>query len=179
MSLLATRTRRAPFFEPDLLSKFSTARVGVPPHANETFLIRDRKTGLVIALKDGKLGLYPEEKDHGDGFGLGSKPHQHGRGSHWQCVVNEELWLGFKSSMSGQFIGHGGVENDWRFIAKKDHHEWWECFCAKESLDGGNVLLVKYDHGFRAMKAGGREGRELVVAGKKEDGTVWDFIKVE
>jgi hypothetical protein len=133
----------------------------------------------VIALKDGKLGLYPEEKDHGDGFGLGSKPHQHGRGSHWQCVVNEELWLGFKSSMSGQFIGHGGVENDWRFIAKKDHHEWWECFCAKESLDGGNVLLVKYDHGFRAMKAGGREGRELVVASKKEDGTVWDFIKVE
>ncbi|KAJ0419633.1 hypothetical protein BJY00DRAFT_313782 [Aspergillus carlsbadensis] len=164
--------------ETDFLRSSSPILFGSAPHAGATFLIRDRKTGLVIALKNGDLGLHPDEKDHGDVYGMRPRTQQHGRGSHWECVENDELWLGFKSSVSGQFIGHNGDKGNWRFIAEKKHHKWWECFCVREDLGGGHVLLVKHDHGFRAMRAGGEGGRELVVAGKGEGGTAWEFIVI-
>ncbi|KAL2811969.1 hypothetical protein BJX63DRAFT_264137 [Aspergillus granulosus] len=148
--------------------------IAVPPHKDATFVIRDRETGLVIALDDGELGLHPDEKDSGNGSYI------HGRGNHWKCIENDDLWLGFRNSVSREYIGHNGdIKGHWRFIAEKKHHKLWEYFCAREQHPkGGHVLLVKHDHGFRAMKAGGKDGRELVVAGKGEKGATWDFIKV-
>jgi hypothetical protein len=179
-SSLATGT----CIEPDLPSyAASTTRApaAVPPHANATFVIRDRQTGLVIALKDGELGLHPDEKSPSDGvYSQYEYQYQHGRGSHWHCVQNDELWLGFRSSVSKQYIGHNNdkKDNNWRFVAKADRHRGWEYFCAREHPGGGHVLLVKHYDGFRSMNVGGVEGRELVVADKGEGGTAWDFIKV-
>ncbi|KAL5333089.1 hypothetical protein BJX70DRAFT_79238 [Aspergillus crustosus] len=150
------------------------ATVGVCPQKNKTFIIRDPKTDLVVALKDGVLGLHPDEKERTN-TGI---PH-HGRGSHWHCVENDDLWLGFRSAVSGCYIGHNNEKNNnWRFIAEVKRHAGWEYFCAREHPEGGHVLLVKHNSGFRAMKAGGRNKRELVVCDRGESGTAWDFIQV-
>ncbi|CEL02073.1 hypothetical protein ASPCAL01648 [Aspergillus calidoustus] len=196
-SATATRTSShetvPPHPEPDLLPTYASISRGpsaaVPPHKDATFLIRDRATGLVIALEDGELGLHPDEKSPTSSNTGGTDTdtdtgrqsgYQHSRGSHWRCIENDELWLGFRNSVSREYIGHNGdVKGHWRFIAEKKHHESWEWFCAREQHpDGGHVLLVKHKSGFRAMRAGGEGGRELVVAGKGEAGTAWDFIKV-
>jgi hypothetical protein len=70
-------------------ARAARAAVAFCPQENTTFIIRDPRTGLVIALKDGILGLHPDEKERKDS----GTPH-HGRGSHWHCVENEDYGLG-------------------------------------------------------------------------------------
>lgn len=57
-------------------------------------MIRDVRTKLVIALKDGKLGLYPQDKKKNRSGKGGCS--NHGRGSHWHCIENKGMWLGFQ-----------------------------------------------------------------------------------
>ncbi|KAL4962483.1 uncharacterized protein BDV14DRAFT_106489 [Aspergillus stella-maris] len=151
------------------------ALISVPPTAGETFIIRDPQTGLIITLKDGHLCLLPAGQQDGETFGSSSG---HPRGHWWRCVRNSGLWLGFKSAVSGGFIGHDNRQNRWRFIATAREHNWWELFCVRQDPSGGHILLVKHNNEFRAMRVGGAYDMELVVAGKGEDGTAWEFIKV-
>ncbi|KAL2833868.1 hypothetical protein BDW59DRAFT_138235 [Aspergillus cavernicola] len=159
-------------FEPPSYSSIPSATVGVCPRKDATFVIRDPKTHLVITLKDGLLRLRPGEKQYS------ADSYYDSRGSHWVCVENENLWLGFRSAVSRAYIGHDNNKKNWRFYAKADVHDGWEWFCAREHPEGGHVLLVKHNSGFRAMKMGGENNRELVVAGQGESGTPWEFILV-
>lgn len=147
------------------------APAAVAPHKGATFIIRDPQSGLVITLNDGQLGLAPADKENA------FINCDDGRGSHWRCVENKDRWLGFKSAVSGEFIGHDN-KKDWRFIAKAEAHKEWEFFCVRQHLGGGHELLVKHWSGFRAMQVGGNINRELVVAGEGRSGTAWEFLKV-
>lgn len=154
------------------LSPFLALKTG-PPHKGATFVIRDLQTGCVITLVDGNLCLLPEGNENlfvnlGDG-----------RGCHWRCVENKDRWLGFKNTVSGEFIGHDNNQKNWRFMAKVKAHNQWEFFCARHHRAGGYEMLVKHWDGFRAMKAGGTEDRELMVAGEGHEGTSWEFLEVE
>ncbi|KAL3476596.1 hypothetical protein BJX99DRAFT_227672 [Aspergillus californicus] len=153
-----------------------TPRMPLPicPRKGITFLIRDPLTGLVINLDDGILRLHPGQR----GNGPSDTPH-HGRDSHWHCVENENLWLGFRNAVSGRYIGRNDdTKGKCRFIVEAPRHDEWEWFCAREHPLGGHVLLVKVRKGFRAMKIGGDGGREVLVAGRGKDGTAWEFIEV-
>lgn len=44
--------------------------------------------------------------------------------------------------------------------------------------NGRHELRVKHWFGFRSMRIGGDEGRELVVTEHGEKGVAWEFIKV-
>ncbi|KAL4781985.1 hypothetical protein BJX76DRAFT_306797 [Aspergillus varians] len=147
------------------------APLAVPPEGGATFVIRDPQTGLVIALRNGMLSLRPERQVHG--FGLT------GRGSHWHCVENDELWLGFRNAVSGTYIGHDNKQSCWRFIADAKAHKPWEWFCARQHPGGGHMLLVRHNDGFRAMKIGGEQNRELIVGERGQGGTAWEFIVVD
>lgn len=85
------------------------------------FLIRHRESGLVITLKEGKLGLCPQGK------GQSGNSHRDACScSLWHCVEDESMWLGFYNVTSGTFIGHnGGWWWDWRFVAEAKHHDQW------------------------------------------------------
>lgn len=148
------------------------APAAVAPYKGATFIIRDPKSGLVITLKDGKLGLAPADKENA------FINCDDGRGSHWRCVENEGRWLGFKNAVSGEFIGHDNNKKNWRFMAKVEAHREWEFFCVRQHPGGGHELLVKHWDGFRAMQVGGDDNRELVVAGEGHSGTAWEFLKV-
>ncbi|KAJ5865102.1 uncharacterized protein N7529_007018 [Penicillium soppii] len=143
-----------------------------PPYKGATFIIRDLQRGFVIALTDGNLCLLPD----GNGNPLFNRGDGHG--NHWRCVENKDRWLGFKNTVSGEFIGHDNNQKHWRFIAKVEAHNEWEYFCVRHHPNGGYEMLVKHWHGFRAMKVGGTDDRELMVAGEGEDGTAWEFVKV-
>jgi hypothetical protein len=134
----------------------------------EGHIIRDPKTGLAIVLKDGHLGLRPEEE------GYGNDIYNYGRGSHWHCVENDEMWLGFRNSVSGTYIGHN---NEKKFVARAGKHREWEWFCVRQHPDGGHILLVRHWSGFRAMSVESAT-RELVVDENREGGTAWEFIRV-
>lgn len=89
------------------------APAAVAPHKGATFIIRDPQSGLVITLKDGKLGLAPANKESAfvncdDGLG-----------SHWRCVENKDRWLGFKNTVLRGFLGHDNNKN-WHFIVKAE-----------------------------------------------------------
>ncbi|GAD93498.1 conserved hypothetical protein [Paecilomyces variotii No. 5] len=153
----------------------SRTRIGTCPWKGGTYIIRDPETKLVITLKEGVLGLCPEEKGHPHTAGS----YHHGRGSHWKCVENKGMWLGFYNSVSGTYIRHNNNKNNWQFDAKGERHDKWERFCAREHPDGGHILLVKHFEDFRPMKIGGKDNRELVVGAEGEIGTPWEFIRVE
>ncbi|KAJ9212227.1 hypothetical protein DTO166G4_6171 [Paecilomyces variotii] len=151
----------------------SRMRFGTCPWKGGTYIIRELETELVITLKEGVLRLCPEEKGH-----KGSS-YSHGRGSHWKCVENEGMWLGFYNSVSGTYIRHNNKKTNWRFDAKGQCHDTWERFCAREHPYGGHILLVKHNDDFRPMMVGGEDDRELVVGSEGEDATRWEFIEVE
>ncbi|KAJ1707633.1 hypothetical protein NYO67_10226 [Aspergillus flavus] len=153
-------------------SSMSDSRVGVCPWKGGTYIIRDPETKLVIALEKGILGLYPEAS-------VVESIYQFGRGSHWHCVENDSMWLGFYNAVSGTYIGHDNRKSNWRFQAKAERHDEWEWFCARQHPDGGHVLLVKHWGEFLPMRIGGKDNRELMVDAKREGGTVWEFIKVD
>ncbi|KAL4879186.1 hypothetical protein BJY04DRAFT_194014 [Aspergillus karnatakaensis] len=173
-SLFSSTAGRQISFPPSYAS-LTRAPIAVCPQKDTTFLIRDPRTNLVITLRDGILKLQPDEKAPSNE--LTGTPY-HGRGSHWHCIENGDLWLGFRSAVSGCYIGHNNNKRSWRFIAEVKHHKGWEYFCARAHPDGGHVLLVKHNNGFRGMKAGGVLGRDLCVCEPGESGTAWDFIKV-
>lgn len=114
-------------------------------------------------LKEGVLGLF-------DGI------YQYGGGSHWHCVENKYMWLGFYNVVSGTYLGHN---NNGQFIATTKSHVEKECFCARQHPGGSFLLLVKnHPGGFLLMKVGGKDDRELVAdEGKTE--TAWEFIRVD
>lgn len=127
------------------------------------YIIRDPKSGLAIALKEGTLGLFPDV-------------YYRGSGGRWRCVENDRLWLGFKNAVSGAYIGHN---NRGGFVAEAKSHDGWEWFCARQHPYGGYVLLVKHWSGFLPMKIGGKDNKELVVDAEREGGTAWEFIRVD
>ncbi|KAE8162814.1 hypothetical protein BDV40DRAFT_264471 [Aspergillus tamarii] len=153
-------------------SSVSESILGVCPWKGGTYIIRDPKTKLVIALEKGVLGLYPEANEV-------ESLYHYGRGSHWHCVENDRMWLGFYNAVSGTYIGHDNRKNNWRFQAKAERHDEWEWFCARQHPDGGHILLVKHWNEFLPMRIGGKDGRELMVDAKREGGTVWEFIRVD
>ncbi|KAJ5607133.1 hypothetical protein N7537_003752 [Penicillium hordei] len=160
------------YADPELPPYMCPAPAAVAPYKGATFVIRDPQSGLVITLKDGKLGLAPGDK--ADSF----INYDDGRGSHWRCVENKDRWLGFKNAVSGEFIGHDNNKKNWRFMAKVEAHNEWEFFCVRQHPDGGHELLMKHWGGFRAMQVGGNDNRELVVAGEGQGGMAWEFLKV-
>lgn len=121
------------------------------PQPGETYLIRDTKTSLAIALKNSELGLFPDQDVSDLRFG------HECRGSHWHCIENKELWLGFRNVISAGSIGHDNGKT-WHFRAKEKKHRDWESFCVRPCPAGGFYLLVKHWGGFRGMKAGGERG---------------------
>lgn len=153
------------------------APAAVAPRKGATFIIRDPQSKLVITLKDKNLGLAAGDKENT------FVNCDDGRGSHWRCIENKDRWLGFKSAVSGEFIGHdnngkNNNEKNWRFKAMVKEHREWEFFCVRQHPDGGHELLVKHWGGFRAMQVGGDNNRELVVAGEGHGGTAWEFLRV-
>lgn len=86
-----------------------------------TYIIRYSKTGEVLTLVDGQVVL---EKPGGRG---------HVR---WDCV-DTGGWLGFKSPISGKYIGQHHDE----LVCAVDHHLWCEHFIARPSPEGGTFYL--------------------------------------
>lgn len=142
----------------------STSLTLSPPLANETFLIRHPQTNLVITLKDGKLCLHPPEITNTN--------------CQWRIIETASGWLGFRNIHSDTFIRHDNSWSDWKFVADVKHHEWWEYFTTRPDSNGRHELRVKHWFGFRSMRVGGKEGRELMVAEHGEKGVAWEFIKV-
>lgn len=85
------------------------------------------------------------------------------------------MLLGFQNMVSGTFLGHN---KKGEFIAEARSHRDWESFCVREHPDGGYVLLVKQGSGFLPMRID-RDTEELVVSTNKDEGVVWEFIRVE
>lgn len=143
------------------------------PQPGKKFIIRDPKTGLLIALKRGVLGLH---SDITHVCNIPGRPIAHNNGSHWHCIENEDLWLGFQNEVSGTYIGRD--KQCKTFIAKADSHRSWEQFCVRQHPDGGHTLLVRHEGGFRSMIVGGDGGRLLIVGSKGECGTAFEFIEL-
>ncbi|KAL4812920.1 hypothetical protein BDW67DRAFT_169153 [Aspergillus spinulosporus] len=144
------------------------------PQPGKKFIIREPKTGLLIALKRGALGLH---SDPTQVYSILGRPIAHNNGGHWRCIENEDMWLGFQNEVSGTYIGRD--KQCKTFIAKADSHRSWEQFCVRQHPDGGHMLLVRHEGGFRAMRVGGEGGRGLIVGSKGERGTVFEFIELD
>ncbi|KAI1076903.1 hypothetical protein F5B20DRAFT_554196 [Whalleya microplaca] len=134
-----------------------------PPHAEtvpwpgQKFAIRSQTSGRVITLVEGELRMEDNLGEQG--------------GWHWVCV-EKNGWLGFRSPVSGTYMGHNGRGG---FVAAVKHHKSYEYFCTRRHPDGGYLLLMKHGDDLWKMDVG-EEGHDLIET--KGDGTVWDFVKV-
>jgi hypothetical protein len=133
-----------------------TSRVSVP-WGGETYVIRERKTGRMITLADGKLQLQDKVTAGG--------------GHHWICT-NKNGWFGFRNSVSGRFMGHNAER---KFHCKVFEHKSHEWFTPRAHPDGGYWLTTLHENAWRAMGIG-QDGKELVEV--NNNGTAWEFVKV-
>lgn len=136
------------------------------PSRNMTFIIRDPKTHRIISLKEGAPKMVHLDIFH----------YQYNVASHWHCVENEMMWLGFYNDVSGTYLGHDSNDG---IRARATKHNAWEWFCPRQHPDGGQLLLIKDDNGFSPMKIGGKENMELVVDSQRREGTMWEFIRID
>ncbi|KAI0383363.1 hypothetical protein F5Y04DRAFT_251136 [Hypomontagnella monticulosa] len=127
------------------------------PHSGQTFAIRERNTGRFITLIEGSLQVKHNTGDQG--------------GWHWVCT-DFKGWLGFRSPVSGTYMGHDTQGNFW---AKYSHHLGHESFCARKHPDGGYLLLMRHDDELWKM-AISDDGCSLIET--TGSGTQWDFVKV-
>ncbi|RDI84775.1 hypothetical protein Vi05172_g5336 [Venturia inaequalis] len=130
-----------------------------------TYIIRYSKTGEVLTFVDGEVVL---EKPGGRGC------------IKWDCVETGG-WVGFKSPVSGRYIG----QHDGELVCDVDHHLWCEHFIARPVPEGGFVLLMREGHESLDYLGGGlRVVGSKEVHGKKKvakvdgDAIIWDFVKV-
>jgi hypothetical protein len=56
-------------------------------------------------------------------------------------------------------------------------HREKESFCMRGHPDGGYVLLLRQGYGFLPVQVDG--GIQLVTGTDRDDGKVWEFIRVE
>ncbi|KAF4624946.1 hypothetical protein G7Y89_g13225 [Cudoniella acicularis] len=128
------------------------------PWAGNAYMIRDLHRGRVITLKNDNLCVAATASKMG--------------GWHWVCE-EKNGWLGFRNVVSGTFIGH---DTRGRFYAKEKHHKSHEWFCARKCLEGGYWLLMCHNGDmFKKMVIGGEN--DLVE--NEQEGTVWEFVKIE
>ncbi|KAI0853080.1 hypothetical protein F5Y00DRAFT_225373 [Daldinia vernicosa] len=127
-----------------------------PPFPDQTFAIRERNTGRYITLIEGKLRVRENVGDQG--------------GWHWICVESQG-WLGFRSPVSGTYLGHDGNESIW---AEYKHHDGQEFFCARKHPQGGYVLLTSHEDVLRKITV----SNDFKLIETTGDGTLWDFVKV-
>ncbi|QKX59265.1 uncharacterized protein TRUGW13939_06397 [Talaromyces rugulosus] len=139
--------------------------LGEPPSEGRTYIIRDSEAGLVLAVEEGVLNL------------LSQYTEDDGR-IHWRCIRHHDGWYGFRNMGSGTLIGHN---RQGQFVAQATNHADWEQFRVEHDPDGGYTLLVKRTDWFRfwlepmVIDSNG----QLVLAGARERGTVWKFIRVD
>jgi hypothetical protein len=131
------------------------------PWPGSTFLIRCASSGHVITLLDGRIVL--------------ASPGN--RGSiHWACV-DTKGWLGFRSPISGRFLGYDAKG---KLHCSAERQKEWENFCVRMRPDGGYILLMT--HFERLWKVGTKVERGVEVLAKigdgQDDGIVWEFVKV-
>jgi len=136
------------------------------PFHNMTFIIRDLKTHRVISLKKGAPIMVHQDIFH----------YHYDAASHWRCVENEKMWLGFYNDVSGTYLGH---DSKGQIRASATKHQAWEWFCPRQHPDGGQLLLIKDNDGFSPMKIGGKGNMELVVDSQRREGTTWEFITID
>jgi len=130
------------------------------PCAGSTFIIRSASSGKLITLLEGQVVL--------------ASPGS--RGSvHWACV---EIigWIGFRSPVSGRYLGH---DSHGKLCCTADKHSNWEKFCVRMRPEGGyNLLMTHFDGLFRMGIKVENGVEKLAKIGHDEiEGMVWEFVK--
>lgn len=128
-----------------------------PPYAGNTYAIRELKSGRLVTLINGNLRLENCTGEQG--------------GWHWHCE-EKQGWLGFRSPVSGTYMGHDTEGNFW---ANYGHHLGHEYFCARRHPNGGYVLLMRQEDELRKMTVDDSSCKLVMTTG---EGTLWDFEKV-
>ncbi|RAH49865.1 uncharacterized protein BO95DRAFT_479139 [Aspergillus brunneoviolaceus CBS 621.78] len=140
------------------------------PWPGGKYIIRETESKLVIALKNGGLGLYAlptkETVDYDLGF-------------YWNCVENDKGWLGLRNTVSGGFIGLASVQSSKAKISNATslYHTMRHSFCARQHPDSGYVLLfIDTDDDDALLPMTTSNERLTFRYGKV---TRWEFIKVD
>ena len=135
----------------------STAGIGLLsdniPWPGRTYRIQHRTSGRLITLVEGRLQLQLPETTKGAG------------GWYWVCV-DRNGWLGFRSPVSGTYMGHDKRGRIW---AQYSHHESHESFCVRRHPEGGYVILVKHGEGRELWQMALDEESGILVEKKKSD----------
>ncbi|UNI22191.1 hypothetical protein JDV02_008102 [Purpureocillium takamizusanense] len=142
--------------ENDEFSDLVSSRDAVP-WPGDTFMIRERRNGRVLALADGQLCLEADISQAGN--------------CHWLCVENNG-WLGFRETELKRYLGH---DFWWNFTADASRHDQYQYFQARRHPDGGYLLLAPR-LGDLVQVTVGKDGNGLVTT--KADGVTWEFMEV-
>jgi hypothetical protein len=143
------------------------------PQPRKKFIIRESKTGLLIALKRGVLDLH---FDPTQVYDIPGRPIAHNTVATGAALKMRTC--GSDSKMRSQEHILGAINNARHSFAKAAPHRSWEQFCVRQHPDGGHALLARHKGGFRSMRVGGDGERLLIVGSKGDCGTAFEFIEL-
>ena len=131
------------------------------PWPGSTFIIRSVSCERVITLLDGQIVL-AQPSNRGSIF--------------WVCIETAG-WLGFRNTVSGQFLGH---DKKGKLCCASPKHNKWEYFCCRVKPKGGCVLLMTHWDEIWHVGIKVEQGVEKLakIGDGKSDGIEWEFVKV-
>ncbi|KAI1308090.1 hypothetical protein F5Y03DRAFT_351162 [Xylaria venustula] len=134
------------------------------PEPNGVYMIRDLISQKAITLVDGHVTLLRDAGTQG--------------GWHWKFEERSDLYVGFRNTVSGKYLGR---DNKGGFCALYGKLDGWESFQLRHRQSGGYNLLGKDRSVMRAMAIIDDESiptPKLVECMDMEKAARWEFVKV-
>lgn len=127
----------------------------VVPWPGETLIIREKDTQLILTLLGGHLKLCPTAAARG--------------GFEWDCT-EQNGWLGFRNTISGQHIS---FDRDYGFTAVSYTLLSSNKFNARRHPEGGYILMAKDCEILRQMSL----SPEKSLSWREKNETRWEFVR--
>ncbi|KAI0376048.1 hypothetical protein F5Y04DRAFT_226064 [Hypomontagnella monticulosa] len=134
--------------------------IGTAPEAKGTYMIRHIDSGRALTLEGGRLTLKQDAGTNG--------------GWRWECVENDDGWLGFREAVSHRYLGRN---NKGGFYAEASKFDRWENFCLRPVKSGGYHLMGISWWTFRRMGIV-RDSEKLIEVSNASEAARWEFIEV-
>jgi hypothetical protein len=136
------------------------------PWPGKMYKIKHGTSRRLITLEGGELRLQLPEA---------ARP---GIGWHWVCAEHNG-WLGFRSPVSGTYMGQDKWEGMW---CKVQHHKSMESFCIRRHPEGGYLILINQGNGRALHQLAVAERNGAIIqrpnGGTRTPDTRWFFEEV-
>ncbi|KAK0658321.1 hypothetical protein QBC41DRAFT_262983 [Cercophora samala] len=137
------------------------------PTGDHTYLLWNRKTGKILALREGNLetALFSDLRNYKDSW-------------YWKCE-EKGGWLSLRHPASRSYVGYreGKGQHSWATDLVVGDSDIYNRFCYRLALDGGYQLLWEMGNELKVVAAVSGDAVQLKSSGAYEVAN-WEFVRM-